>query len=1091
MSYKLQPNLLLQQQIKGRYLPSSLNYRGEIALTFSAIDQQSQRPVILKYYQKQELIKLQDLIQRGVMLHAQLRSDHIIPMLDFGVHGQYGGVWCVLSREESPNLTRYVKTKGGLDTYTTCELLISLCESLSPLHHDGKVHGNLKPNNVFVKERPNGTAPQALISDILGAGPCGIHKESTGRVTFNDPSFFTYEQASGKEVNGQTDIAALGLLAYFMLTNSLPFEGRTTDKILAAVIIGSGRTKVKAEDLSGDPRQAEQLARIINECLAKQASSRPKDLDQLMNALLEAKALGTPTTPRESHEVKLGVGFGQSTSAPPIGTQGLGGPSLTPNHSLMNSLGFGQTLGFDAITDQMIQQFTQQPRSTPPPIPSSTPPNSARPTGSHRAIITAPPEGFSPEFLDDSVPGDHSTVLRPPEERTLFSSPSIDISNPDTMVGNLSIADIQELQGLEILSEDSAPPQSVSLAPRAVSQDTILGGVGVSFSQTLMGSQLIEDTKPLLAADLEQLGLSSKSPQTPILVPPSKDALAPSIRPNEDEWGDLSSWDGLGVGSNSAFKGDTDPPTIVERDEPATSVINAHIDHPLEFTDLGEISLDDLGVDALELDALLAEAAIALESEQGTLISPVAPYESDQNEGHKEQYTALISNNDLLISNQGDTERIDVTNILAQLSGTQGSLSDRFEAQNPSGVDLSSIGGETTRSLAGMGQESHVIPELFSSPALHIAPERPTVDTDPEDFELAQDLGDLGLDDFSTMDPKLSGAFPVQQVELRQFEVSGSKQYVQDLKGTPDREPLSHRELDTQLEYQRPEELFPNIPEWQSLIALQSEPIQLSRALLSISLPLSGQLLPFSQFQLEIEGREHEEGFFVKAPRSMTHIPVVFDQSDHEESSSSLYPGLTTAEVNRVDVTLSQNSADKRTHGESKQVFRTIVNFLLLLVALLLTVAGLIIGSGMSMEEAFSLINGSSNFKVERPSIQKQEINFPLKAPTQSTPIAPPLPSISSPKALQDSISPDPKQGIKEEALSPDESSSAPPKSEPQQKTPSKPQAQSKTRRKKNQALKQAKAIKERSAARDPKKNTAKSKSKPKSNSAIKDPFAM
>ena len=98
------------------------------------------------------------------------------------------------------------------------------------------------------------------------------------------------------------------------------------------------------------------------------------------------------------------------------------------------------------------------------------------------------------------------------------------------------------------------------------------------------------------------------------------------------------------------------------------------------------------------------------------------------------------------------------------------------------------------------------------------------------------------------MDPKLSGAFPIEQTNPREIEVHQAKSQERDFKAQHDKESMAHRELDTQLEYQRPEELFPNIPEWQSLIALQSDPVQLSRALLSISLPLSVNSSPFLNF---------------------------------------------------------------------------------------------------------------------------------------------------------------------------------------------------------------------------------------------------
>ena len=398
MSTKLQPHLLLQQQIKGRFLPTSLNHRSEVALTFSAMDQQTRRPVILKYYQKSEHREIQDQIQRGVMSHAQLRSDYIVPLIDFGVHGQHGGGWCVLSREESSNLTRFVKMKDSLDCNTTCELLIGLCEALAPLHTEGKIHGNLKPNNIFVKDR-QGSGLQVLISDILGANICGVHKVNGQRVTYNDPSFFTYEQASGKEINQQTDLGALGLIAYFMLNGELPFQGRTNDKILTSVIISSGRIKVKEDNIKGSLAQKSKFANLINQCLAKQSSARPKNLENFKDSLQEIRRLEQPNNDTLSSSL---------SALSQIENTSFSLPNLTPNHSLMNPLGFGQTLSFDAISDQSLNQA--QAQSTLSPSSSSLPSTSSSPvsssslkaslTGSHKAIITAPPEGFEAESFD-------------------------------------------------------------------------------------------------------------------------------------------------------------------------------------------------------------------------------------------------------------------------------------------------------------------------------------------------------------------------------------------------------------------------------------------------------------------------------------------------------------------------------------------------------------------------------------------------------------------------------------------------------------------------------------------------------------------
>lgn len=1050
MSNKLQPNLLLQQQIKGRYLPTSLNHRGETALTFSAVDQQNQRPIILKYYQRHDAVDIQDKIQRGVMLHAQLRSDYIIPMIDFGVHGQYQGVWCVLSREEAPNLTRFVKSRGGLDSQTTCELLINLCDALQSLHEEGKVHGNLKPSNVFVKSRSN-QSYQTLISDILGAGLCGVHKHPSGRVTYNDPSFFTYEQASGKEINSQTDIAGLGLLAYFMLKNALPFEGRTTDKILTAVIIGSGRVQVRADEFSGQAAQRERLAQIVNECLAKQPSSRPKNLASLKSALLEIQSLGQAPKPATAMSNSSGLEAINSLGnlqAPLLGTA-----SLTPNHSLMNPLGFGQTLGFDAITDQALDQFNtthQVGEVNTPSQTSYTHQPTSRPTGAQRTIITAPPEGFSPED-PDTLNG--KELEFPSEDQTIFSSPSISSSSPQTMMGGLSNEDLQRLQGLEILTEPTPNVSHRQSAP----ESTYLGGVGGPGNHTLLGANSLEDTRPISPSELQNLGLKVSAQKSDQL----------------EDWGDLSEWTGLND-ELPMLDVAASPETLTER-----HFAHVNVDGP----DIDDLNVDDLGVDELELDLLLEQAASALETEQAH------PAEEDTQRS--------ITDNSL-----DDTVRIDLAQAIKEMNvhQEQRSLSDRFE-DSVSHQETFQFDEEQTQKIVIPSHNGPVsslqkeqvmaVPELFSTPAVNIAPERATIDKPIDELFTSEALSDMGHDDFSVMNPKLSGTFAIPKEDRNALEVTKAKPAPHNM----GREKLADRELDTQLEFQRPEELFPNIPEWQSLIELQAEPMKLSRALLSIPLPLSGQLLPFSQFQLEIEGREHEEGFFVKLDLPTPHIPVILDNDD--EVASNEFSGMWAPEqsVSR-DPKGSESSARLNTSNSpltkgEKRGLSTVANLSLLVIALLLTGTGLILGSGMSVEEAFSLISGESYTVPKQPKIilspqpRISESALDRRSPAQSKALSsdlspelngerPPQIEIESSKASEPS---------KSEAISP--KGSAADDTSKAQKTKRRNEEKLKSRAKKSRArksrAKKSRAKKSRIEKRKPRRKK----------SAIKDPFAM
>jgi serine/threonine protein kinase len=279
------PRDLINQAIKGHITPTELMNRSEVCFTYKARDSRAQQELILKYYPPLESPELQAELMSALRAQASHRGPRLVPVVDFGPHPS-GGAWVATERVRHPNLLRYVRSKGKLSAQETIGLLIAITDALDGLHEGGAVHGNLKPTNIFLNDR--GEARSLRVTDLVDSSLCGIHKVNNAPFTFNDPSFFTYEQASGKEVSASTDIGAIGLIGYFMLTNELPFEGRTTDKLLAAVIINSGRLKLTPSEFEGgETQEAVGLAELLKSCLAKPTSKRPASL-RALRASLEA-----------------------------------------------------------------------------------------------------------------------------------------------------------------------------------------------------------------------------------------------------------------------------------------------------------------------------------------------------------------------------------------------------------------------------------------------------------------------------------------------------------------------------------------------------------------------------------------------------------------------------------------------------------------------------------------------------------------------------------------------------------------------------------------------------------------------------------
>lgn len=331
----MNPRELLNQQIKGHFTPSELINRSNESLTFKALDSRSKQMVVLKYYPPQESRALQEEVIAALRFQASQRGPWMVPVIDFGPHSS-GGNWIITEQQSGRvNLLRYVRLQpqGRLDLKQTIAVLSALCDSLESLHALGLYHGNLKPTNVFLKS--NGEVSSLRISDAMGSALSGVHKTDAGRVTFNDPTFFSYEQASGKGASVQSDLCALGLMGYFMLTGRFPFEGRTTDKLLTAVIIGSGRLNFDLDELRlSDQPEAPQLMEILTACTSKSSNKRPANASKLKARLTW---LGAPSSSPEP----------ESRSAPQ--TMGPGDPSAS-----IFTTGGPQTMVYQSIDDESI-----------------------------------------------------------------------------------------------------------------------------------------------------------------------------------------------------------------------------------------------------------------------------------------------------------------------------------------------------------------------------------------------------------------------------------------------------------------------------------------------------------------------------------------------------------------------------------------------------------------------------------------------------------------------------------------------------------------------------------------------------------------
>ncbi|CAM3228649.1 protein kinase [Corallococcus sp. ZKHCc1 1396] len=221
-----------------------------------------------------------------------IQHSGIIDIFGFGSLPD-GRPYIVMELLKGRSLAEFAPTPQPLDVATTVWVLDQILAALGAAHDAGVVHRDLKPANVFVVEGPN-AAPTIKLVDF------GIAKllESRDSPTTLDgtilgtPEFMAPEQIRGGEVGPATDLYAVGIMAFQMLTGTRPFHGDPLQVMFAQV----DRIPPMPSSLAkGIPPEFDTLVRHL---LAKDPAMRPA-LAETVRLQLQRIPVGTrPAVPK-------------------------------------------------------------------------------------------------------------------------------------------------------------------------------------------------------------------------------------------------------------------------------------------------------------------------------------------------------------------------------------------------------------------------------------------------------------------------------------------------------------------------------------------------------------------------------------------------------------------------------------------------------------------------------------------------------------------------------------------------------------------------------------------------------------------------
>ncbi len=231
--------------------------------------------------------------QREAAAVARLRHPNIVQVHDFGIHD--GVTYMVMEYIQGQTLKdRLTALRIRGERLTAREVLLltkELASALDHAHANGLVHRDVKPANILLRETES-AGSEAILTDFGIAKMLeGVQFTETG-LSMGTPDYMSPEQASGAAITPQTDVYALGIVVFEMLTNQLPFRADTP----AAMLLKHLNTEPPSPRTI-DPNVPAAVDYVLFRALAKRAYDRWGSAGEFARALEQVLTPGATDEP--------------------------------------------------------------------------------------------------------------------------------------------------------------------------------------------------------------------------------------------------------------------------------------------------------------------------------------------------------------------------------------------------------------------------------------------------------------------------------------------------------------------------------------------------------------------------------------------------------------------------------------------------------------------------------------------------------------------------------------------------------------------------------------------------------------------------
>jgi serine/threonine protein kinase len=260
---------------------------------------------------------------------SRISHPNVAAIYDFGETAD-GLIYLAMEFVDGESLTALLEREGALAPERAADIARQIADALDAAHELGIVHRDLKPDNIMItRGRDGGDVVKVVDFGIAKAPGASTQAVTRTGLVVGTPEYMSPEQISGDALDARSDIYALGLVTFAMLTGALPFQSRSLQEAMLARLTEQPRT---LEEARPDRSWPAPLQRAIDRALARDRNHRYGRASEFAAALkaglsavvAEGAIIAAPTQrvtapvprTRERRESRPRSGDGTKSSSP-------------------------------------------------------------------------------------------------------------------------------------------------------------------------------------------------------------------------------------------------------------------------------------------------------------------------------------------------------------------------------------------------------------------------------------------------------------------------------------------------------------------------------------------------------------------------------------------------------------------------------------------------------------------------------------------------------------------------------------------------------------------------------------------------------